>query len=403
MVARYFRFTRNDRAIAPLDGIRAIAILLVLGRHGARPYWNGEGSLFPIGGWDAGIPLINGWMGVDLFFVLSGFLITHHVCNRYGRRFGRKELPDYITRRVLRIVPLYFAVLVIAAAGLFPLFSPSPGAIGFRVAYHMLFLQDYLPSNIIVVFWSLGVEEKFYLLAPFALMGVFALPRRSWQYIALVAAACLPTLLRWLTSLNHPDVTTYEMFFPVFRSPFHLTFDGLALGALCALVARDGAGPARGSTGAHLLFWSGAVGLAWLLGGESLLDQIDWYDKLFLEAGIAVAASALLLGAVCGGGPAPLLGHWSLLFFSRISYSLYLVHYPMVPLAQWMLGQVANTDGWSPALHCVTFLPIYATLSIGVAVVFHFAIEKPFLVIKDNLPRPGLPKVPQRTLLTTST
>lgn len=75
----YFSVGTVPGAIPELDGLRGIAILLVLLRHAARPVFDEHGEIFSLGGWDIAVPLLNGWMGVDLFFVLSGFLITHHL------------------------------------------------------------------------------------------------------------------------------------------------------------------------------------------------------------------------------------------------------------------------------------------------------------------------------------
>ena len=75
--------------------MRGIAILLVLIRHAIHPIYEQHGKLFEIGNWDVAIPLLNGWMGVDLFFVLSGFLITHHLLHRWPAHFNRAFMLRY--------------------------------------------------------------------------------------------------------------------------------------------------------------------------------------------------------------------------------------------------------------------------------------------------------------------
>src|SRR5262245_5706956 len=230
---------RGGESIAELDGLRALAILFVLFRHGVRPFWEESAMLFPLAGWDAGIPLINGWVGVDLFFVLSGFLITHHICGRYRRQDGRIDFRDYLWRRVLRIVPAYYAVLLIVAFGLVPYFEIDSRVMGFRIGYHMLFLQDYLPSNILTTFWSLGVEEKFYLLSPLLLAFVFRLRRPAHQYAAILGLAALPILIRALIDMASAGEIDYLAFFKIYRSPFHASYEGLAMGMFCALLYRD--------------------------------------------------------------------------------------------------------------------------------------------------------------------
>ena len=72
----YFSLTRKTTAISALDGLRGLAIVLVLLRHATLPFQTTEIPILPVLGWDAATPLLNGWIGVDLFFVLSGFLIS---------------------------------------------------------------------------------------------------------------------------------------------------------------------------------------------------------------------------------------------------------------------------------------------------------------------------------------
>ena len=112
-----------------------------------------------IAGWNAAALLVNGWVGVDLFFVLSGFLIAKHLLCRLADPNGL-ALGAYIAKRALRIVPAYYAVLLLVAAGVVPIYTVAPEALALRLGYHALFLQDYLPANIVVVFWSLGVQES---------------------------------------------------------------------------------------------------------------------------------------------------------------------------------------------------------------------------------------------------
>ena len=168
--------------------------------------------MFDVFSWDAATPLINGWIGVDLFFVLSDFLISAGIIRRSSTtgnsRFGR-----YIARRALRIWFAYYAMLAIAAAGAIPFYAVGEDMIGVRVVYHALFLQDYLPSNIVVAFWSLGVGEKFYIAAPFVLVPLLALRRRSLQCGVLVLLILTPLAFRLNIAAGDTVIADYETFF----------------------------------------------------------------------------------------------------------------------------------------------------------------------------------------------
>ena len=91
----YLSVSRRQGAIPELDGLRGIAILLVLARHAVRPIYEQHGELLRLGNWDIAYPLLNGWMGVDLFFVLSGFLVSHHLLKRWPERFEMRFLGRY--------------------------------------------------------------------------------------------------------------------------------------------------------------------------------------------------------------------------------------------------------------------------------------------------------------------
>lgn len=183
--ARYFSFPRDAAAIAALDGLRAAAILPVLARHAITPFRECGEIFRPVLRWDTVTPLVNGWTGVALFFVLSGFLIARGLIRRFDEP-GGFSLRRYFTRRARRILPAYYAMLFIASAGLIPFFAVAPDFLGLRIFCHLVSLQDYLPSNIVIAFWSLGVEEKFYIAAPFVLLPLLKLKDRRlharWPY-----------------------------------------------------------------------------------------------------------------------------------------------------------------------------------------------------------------------------
>ena len=120
MRASYFRLLDDRGEIPALDGLRGIAILLVVVYHCVDSFSLDGRALFPVAGIDLALPLRSGWMGVNLFFVLSGFLITHHLLRRRQRAGGTINLQHYLAKRFLRIVPTFYVVLAVAAAGLVP-------------------------------------------------------------------------------------------------------------------------------------------------------------------------------------------------------------------------------------------------------------------------------------------
>jgi peptidoglycan/LPS O-acetylase OafA/YrhL len=383
----YLAMERSPSAIAELDGLRAIAILLVLARHAVQRFHEGTQPLLPIAGWDAAAPLLNGWIGVDLFFVLSGFLIGKHLLACYRDPNGLALAP-YLARRALRIVPAYFAVLLIVAAGLVPMFAVREDALGLRVAYHMLFLQDYLTPNIVGVFWSLGVEEKFYLFAPLILAAVLRWRRPQAQLAVALAIALLGPALRLVSAFTHPGIDTYgPTYFYTFRTPFHACIDALMLGVLIALVQHHRAHlPWLGRPAlARLALWP-ALGLSgWLLLPTPLLAGVGLFDKVLQPLLIALGAAGALYGLVLSGRPAPILRGLSLLVLARLSYCLYLVHMPLIPGLIWLVdGPLALADA-PQVLRFAAFLPLFAIASLLAAACLHYLVEKPFLLLKDRI------------------
>ena len=377
----YIIFQRSAGQLAELDGLRGIAILLVLFRHAVNPYWS-EAPLLPVYGWDAAILMTNGWIGVDLFFVLSGFLITLHILKINQQPGHLWRWKTYLTKRALRIVPTYYAVLFLAVSGVIPFYPVPENLLGFQVAYHMLFLQDYLPAGIVVAFWSLGVEEKFYLVAPILVMFLRRHSQLNKQIIYIVLFLFCFLILRGITAWQHAEIIEYRPFFNTFRSPFHLTLDPILTGVMLAFIyqLKRQQSTVVSNSLANRVFWLGMSVFVMLISSNAMMDEITWWDKTLQPTVIALACGAITFGLLFGAGAGRLFRSAWLFFFARISYSLYLIHLPMLPLSLEIIRYISPPNHEFPL-----FCAIYFCTSVIAALLLHYLIEKPFLIIKDNI------------------
>ncbi len=347
-----------------LDLLRATAIVLVLMRHGAREI-GVEGA--PVSFRSL---MLNGWVGVDLFFVLSGFLITRQLLREIGAS-GTLDLPRFLLRRGLRIIPAYVAVLALVVLGAFPLYAVNPDNLGLRTVYHLVFLQDYLPADINVVYWSLGVEEKFYLAAPllvFAIAGAAGARHRAW--LLLGGLFLLAPTLRAVTFAGLPQPLDYETFFRSLRSPFHASLEPLVLGV--AIAVAEAHLPRSARIGGLLLGLGAALLLAWLVSHEALAE-IRGFDAILQPSLIALICGSMATGAVMLGGT-PLPGATPVRALAVLSFALYLVHFPLLPLARALT---------TPA-HVAAFWATYLALSLAAALAVHLCVERPVLRWRDR-------------------
>ena len=384
---RYFSITNRVGAIPELDGLRSIVILLVLVRHAIHPIYEQHGKLFEIGNWDVAIPLLNGWMGVDLFFVLSGFLITHHLLHRWPAHFNRAFMLRYWAKRILRTFPAYYAAVFIALFGLVPYFEAQALDIGYTLSVHLLFLQDYLGSDLVAAFWSLGVEEKFYLLCPLVLVYVRQISL-SRQIPLLLFLALLPAVLRLVTiAINQGQFLNYADFFWTVRSPFHLAMDGLWIGVICALVCNNERARLAMSVAITTRICYGSIAILFvLMFGSAWFGHGLIYSSAIVLNLISLAFGALLLSVALQPTPiSNILRTVWLRALSTISYSVYLLHLMLVPLALKISQQLLPAGSISPMLHFLAFIPVFFLLSIAFGCALHFAVEKPFLIFKDRI------------------
>jgi peptidoglycan/LPS O-acetylase OafA/YrhL len=345
-----------------LDGVRGVALLAVLGVHvGMHP--------------GAPQPLTGGFLGVDLFFVLSGFLITSLLLQE-RQRSGSIHLGRFYLRRALRLLPALVGVL----AGCW-LLAAVWGTRGVRAELRkdtlgvLLYVQNWrLGLNgrtwgMVPHLWSLSVEEQFYLIWPAALAGLLALrARRGWIVGLALLGVVVPALLRLALYTSGS-----------WRRPYFCTdtrADGLAAGCLLALLASWTGGP-RGRWG-RLALRAAAWPAAALLVGHYV--RCNAFDPYVYRAGFSVVnlAAGVLLAAMLWSPP-PLLA-WVLEsrplgWLGRVSYGAYLWDLPVGYLVMANAGRAPH--GVQAALLLAG--PVLA------GALSHYGLEAPFLRLKSRL------------------
>jgi peptidoglycan/LPS O-acetylase OafA/YrhL len=367
--------------VQALDGLRGVAILLVMLVHFTqygmrRP----SGVLIDQHFWRVAAA---GWVGVDLFFVLSGLLITGILLDSKG---GDQFFRNFYIRRVLRIFPLYYGTLVgiflivpqlVSTGETFRLLLRDQGwywsyLINFPVAF-----EGWPAFGVIGHFWSLAIEEQFYLVWPFV---VFFFTR---QQLTRICVGCFGVsfLVRFGFMLAGYPLAGYVL--TIAR------MDALAVGALLAVIFREPN---------HRAIISRWVWPAGVVSGAVLISIFAWRgfhvtDKLVLTIGFS--ALALMFGAVVSLSImvaqdtwlGKLFSHPILITFGRYSYALYIFHPIVIFAHQELIGKKALPfllGSQLPALGLLIATLTGATLFI--AWCSWHAYESHFLKLKSLFP-----------------
>ncbi|MEH3034763.1 MAG: acyltransferase family protein [Aeromicrobium erythreum] len=310
-----------------VQALRAVAVLLVVLFH----LWPGR--------------LPGGYVGVDAFFVISGFLITAHLLREAEQR-GRISLREFWARRARRLLPAAYLVLLVSAVGVFAWLPESVWQQNFReIIGSAVYVQnwvlaadavDYLAADnapsAVQHYWTLSVEEQFYLVWPLLVLAAVLLARRrgwSMRRVLVVVlggttAACFVYSL-WVTATN-PQLA-------YFASPARAWQFGA--GALLApWLAR---GPrALPATAASLLSWAGFAGLA---ACGLLFGSTTPFPGTAALAPVAATLAVILAGRPSGPlSPGRLMEWRPVQWLGDISYSLYLWHWPPIVILPAALG-----------------------------------------------------------------
>lgn len=345
------------RHLPGLDGVRALAVVAVVWHHAHPGY-----------GWWPGSH--NGFLGVDLFFVLSGLLITTLLLHEQDRH-GRISLKHFYIRRSLRIFPLYYALLA-GMALYFVQASPSPLRHDFLTAlpFHLTYLSNWVqPDSLMAITWSLSTEEQFYLVWPplLVLLG----PRRSLPVLLGFLLLNQAVNFGWLDGPLRAIGLPYES-----RDILQATFTPILLGVLLAF-------------GLHASAMPGALARAlgppqpWMLWvpTAALLLLANWPGDMrgLPRLAFHLVATAWLGALVLNPQHAVVRGlQWRpLVYIGTVSYGVYLLHKPMLDVARRLLHRLAIDS--PEALFALGLL-----LTMVVAGLSYRYFESPLLRLKDR-------------------
>src|ERR1035437_4773784 len=356
-----------------IEGLRGIAVSLVVLFH--------AGLLSK-----SATQISGGFIGVDLFFVVSGFLITGLLI-RERERNGKISLSRFYARRVRRILPAAVVVLLVtlvAANSLITLVDrPSVMQDGASAALSIANIRfamttDYFnPVNYspFLHFWSLGVEEQFYLVWP-ALMAIVA-----WKAPRLGAAVALTivVVVSFVASLMITDSSASTAFYMLPTRAWQLGAGGLVAVAAGSM---DRLPRAIRAAAGHLLAFAGWGALAALITAAFAIDSVATPYPGMAAIVPTIAGVLLIVSGQERTGPGLLLRLAPVRFLGKISYSLYLWHWPILILGGiWLVGPL-DTMSTPQAL-------VLAALAVPVSAVSWLLVEEPCRRGQIPLPRPS--------------
>jgi peptidoglycan/LPS O-acetylase OafA/YrhL len=363
----------TDRSIPTLDGWRAVAILFVMFCHGYPGVQRALGFSYPLESQER-----LGILGVELFFGLSGYLITTRLLSEESRN-GFASLSQFYLRRAFRILPAAILFILVAsllsAAGAIPSITPS------RIASSLLFFANYSeaePSYYLAHFWSLAIEEHFYFVWPAIFMIVAASFRRLSVVIGLAFVVALWRAIDWKYQLSGD---TPARFF----ARTDIQADALLWGAAVAIVAANAYwGPKLRSLLTLQTVWAMTI----IISLAIAIFRTGGWKLDFLLIGIGrITIPLAIYGGVLNHGTsfARVLDKEPFRYVGRISYSLYLWQQLFL-----VLPDDAVARG---VLGFFQVFPLNMVAAFSCAIASHHLIEKPVIVLGKKLvsyskPRP---------------
>lgn len=377
---------RPQSAFIPaLDGLRGIAILLVMLHHFTyyRPTEGIDGLI--------GSVVSFGWIGVDLFFVLSGFLITGILLDT---RDSKRYFTTFYARRTLRIFPLYYLALFLAFVVLpmFPAVNAVLGGLDPELAgqvdmppqwRYWLYLTNVSIAAYgwthgwVDVAWSLAIEEHFYLVWP---LVIWLCPPRLAMLLCAVILVAEPIARIYARAIDYPSLWLYVLTW--------YRLDGLAMGALLAFAQRRGVMPLldRSVPVVVIACVAGLIACT-IMGGHTW-----WWNRWMQQYGyslIALIGGAMLVSAVTRPAdslwPRMLSAGW-LRAFGKYSYALYLIHLPVMRAVREYVFDPVAYESIAPWSAQVLFYGAATVPAFALAWLSWRVFEEPILRLKARFP-----------------
>lgn len=350
------------RYIPQLDGVRGLAILLVISFH-----YFGYMPLFSFG-----------WCGVDLFFVLSGYLITSRLI---ASQKEKNHLKKFYINRALRILPLYYLTLILFYAGfnflvkkenfyLFDFYNYNWAGFAFFFQNWTLIFYHGVKENFLDHFWSLAIEEQFYLVWPFFL---YLFWQKRWFYKMIFIIVVLIITTRTFIYMHYPDWSEYRYYY------YH-TFcrmDAFLIGGCLLLFQKND--KAKQFTPYYFIALLAIIAGIYFTGNASIsnpfISTIGYTLIAITFAGLIYVASndsSRLISTV--------FNYRWLKFTGKISYGLYIFHWIILKALEVRLEkrltklEYVNSQG----AHLLSLF-ICLVITLGVSVISYFYFELYFL------------------------
>ena len=359
-----------------LDHLRALAILLVLGFHYQlqfpHPIWTG---------WFMKI----GWTGVDLFFVLSGFLISSQLFAQIKKGTGI-SLKTFFIKRFFRILPIYF--FIVGVYFLFPYFREKEALP--PLWKFLTFTQNFgLEIKHFGTFshaWSLCVEEHFYLLLPLILIFLTSKNLFAKSYWILIALPVFGIVFRiYLWNIYYPSNSVIDSSLPYWTEhiyyPTYNRLDGLLVGVAIAALYQFSSKlwDKISKFGNQIIILSIALLTVVFF---SFADLGTYSTSIWGFPLISIAYGFLVLGAI---SPSSFLYNWNskiTTLISTLSYAIYLSHKGIIHIVQELFAKL-GVDKNSNLMFLVCIV-----VCIIIAWLLNLTIEKPFMKMRDKILRP---------------
>ncbi len=345
-----------------LDVLRSLAIILVVSGHYYGEFSAAQGINLAIGRFPF---FYFAWTGVDLFFVLSGYLIGRQLWRELTVR-NTINILRFLLKRGLRIWPYYFVFVAWSIS-----ISPRPIS---NFLPDLFFLSNYFP-NAVAGTWSLSTEEQFYIFVPVLLCAVNTVVSAKRQFFVIIGLLAALPFVRYLTlSAFHGEIT-HAVEVRIIQLPFHTHADGLLAGLLLSWISILRPDHLRPLPLLRNLIWPTI-----LVGSGLILRSVD---RLFGFSALALIFGGTTLFVLRDRSFIQKLFNKHIFYItSRLSYGMYLNHFPILSFGVPLLV-AARISNRVYVNFCLGY-PLMVLASMVVAAATFILIESPFLHLRER-------------------